>query len=409
MPDFFVEVRYRPGRIIGFRGFPLSLLRIQFDFMKYFVIAGEPSGDLHASNLIKGLKRHDPEASFRFAGGDLMQAAAGVEPVVHYKDMAFMGLWDVLTHLRTINRNFNRIKRDIKAFAPDAVILVDYPGFNLRMAKWAKKQGLKVFYYISPKLWAWKEGRVEIIRRYVDRMLVILPFETDYYKKHGIEVTYVGNPVKESVENFNPSPEKVFRSSHRLSDKPLIALLPGSRKTEIKMMLPVMKELAAYYPAYEFVIAGAPSLTRTDYEPYLQNSGIKILWNATYDLLSHAHAAVVTSGTATLETALFRVPQVVGYRTYKWQYELGKLFVKIDYFSLVNLILNRPAVPELLQDEFNPDKIRRELDAVLAGPNRNEMLKNYEALREKLGPLSPSDRAAEEIIGRLTGSLKTIE
>jgi lipid-A-disaccharide synthase len=370
--------------------------------MKYFLIAGEASGDLHASGLIEALKQKDKQAAFRFAGGDLMAKASGTSPVIHYKDMAFMGVWDVLKNLRTIKRNFDQVKQSIKEFNPAAVILVDYPGFNLRMAKWAKQHGYKVFYYISPKLWAWKEGRVEIIRKYVDKMFVILPFETEFYRRHGIEAEYVGNPVKEAVEAFVPPDRENFNRKHGLSGKPLIALLPGSRKTEIKLMLPVMAELMEYYPAYEFVIAGAPSLTRGDYDGVLQNRPVKIIFDATYDILAHARAAVVTSGTATLETALFRVPQVVGYRTYPLQYWIGKHIVNIKFFSLVNLILNRPAVPELLQNAFNPDTIRKHLDAISEGEKREKMLRDYEDLNKIIGPYKASEQTAEGIINLLS-------
>ncbi len=372
--------------------------------MKYFLIAGEASGDLHASNLIKALKQQDSEAQFRFAGGDYMARITGTQPVVHYKDMAFMGIWDVVKHIGIIRKNFKRVKEAVYHFTPDAVILVDYPGFNLRMARWAKQRGYKVFYYISPKLWAWKEGRIKIIERYVDKMFVILPFEVDFYRKHGIDAEYVGNPVKEAVENYRPLSQEAFRKKFHLSDKPLIALLPGSRKTEIKLMLPVMEKLTDLYPSYEFVIAGAPSLMQSDYEEVWAGKKIKIIRNATYDLLANARSGVITSGTATLETALLRLPQVVGYRTYPLQYFLGKLIVDIDYFSLVNLILNKPAVPELLQDAFSPGQIKRHLDEILDGNKRTRMLADYEMLDKTIGSYKASEKTAGHILSFLRQS-----
>ena len=327
-----------------------------------------------------------------------MAKAAGKEPVIHYRDMAFMGLWDVLTHLRTIQRNFKRVRQAIESMQPDAVILVDYPGFNLRMAKWAKKRGYKVFYYISPKLWAWKEGRVALIRRYVDRMMVILPFEVDFYRRHGIEVTYVGNPVAEETAQYRPVDRSRFLARNRLDDKPIVALLPGSRRQEIRYMLPLMMRLPAMFPDYRFVIAGAPSLRREVYEKNGLTEEVPLIFDQTYDLLAHAHLAVVTSGTATLETALFRVPQVVGYRTHPWQYRIGKWLVKIKYFSLVNLILDRPAVPELLQDAFSTEEVARHLKALDAGERRKRMLADYEELAEMLQEKTASEEAAGVIL-----------
>jgi len=366
--------------------------------MKYFVIAGEASGDLHASFLMKALREADSEAEFRFAGGDRMEQAAGVAPVVHYRQMAFMGLWDVLKHWRTVKQNFDTVKRAIRHFDPHAVILVDYPGFNLRMARWAKEKGYKVYYYISPKLWAWREKRVEIIRRYVDRMLVILPFEVDFYKRHGIEAVYVGNPVAEEVALYTPSARDVFLKRNGLPDKPLIALLPGSRKQEVHHMLPVMMELPGRFPAYTFVVAGAPSLDKEIYVHSGLRADVPLIREQTYDLLAHAHMAVVTSGTATLETALFHVPQVVGYRTQAWQYFLGKHLVKVPYFSLVNLILQRPAVPELLQQQFHAGRIAGLLEQLDQGPARQQMLADYQILEEMLKKKTASKEAARVIL-----------
>jgi len=366
--------------------------------MKYFLIAGEASGDWHAAHLMEALKQRDPGARFAFAGGDKMQAAGGTAPVVHYREMAFMGLWDVLTHLPAIRRNFRLVKEHISRFAPDTVILVDYPGFNLRMAKWAKQQGYKVVYYISPKLWAWKEGRVEIIRRYVDKMLLILPFEVEFYRRHGIDAVYVGNPVVEETAAHRPPAREEFLRRNGLDDKPLVALLPGSRRQEIKYMLPVMMQLPPAFPQFRFVVAGAPSLEPEIYTRYGLRAGVPLIQNQTYDLLAHAHLAVVTSGTATLETALFGVPQVVGYRTQPWQYHLGKHLVKVPYFSLVNLILGREAVPELLQDRFDARRIDRLLQALDRGDARDRMLADYARLREILQDRKASETAAGEII-----------
>ncbi len=369
--------------------------------MKYFLIAGEASGDLHASYLIKAIGRRDPRAEFAFAGGDKMAEAAGKSPVIHYRDMAFMGVWDVLTHLGTIRRNFRRVRQAIDRMRPDAVILTDYPGFNLRMAKWAKRRGYKVFYYISPKMWAWKEGRVELIRRYVDRMLVILPFEVNFYRRHGIEAVYVGNPVAEETALYRPPGRQTFLARHGWDEKPLVALLPGSRRQEIRHMLPLMMSLPDKFPAFRFVVAGAPSLERAIYERYGLREDTPLVFDETYDLLAHAHMAVVTSGTATLETALFGVPQVVGYRTHPLQYHIGKHLVKIKYFSLVNLILDRPAVPELLQHDFNTESVAEHLNALDHGDAREEMLAHYRELAAMLKEKTASEEAARVILNDL--------
>lgn len=358
------------------------------------LIAGEASGDLHAARLIRALRARDAAAEFRFLGGDEMARAAGREPEIHYADMAFMGLWDVLTHLRAIKRNLKRAENLLETFRPDALILVDYPGFNLRLARYAKERGFRVFYYITPKVWAWKEGRIELLRKYTDRRFVILPFEPAYFAKHGLEVTYVGNPVKEAVDEHRPPDAAEFRRKNALDERPLVALLPGSRRQEIRHMLPMMMRLADMMPGVQFAIAGAPSLDESVYRRYGWNERIPLLHGQTYDLLSVSHAAVVTSGTATLETALLGVPQVVGYRTVEWQYRLGKLFVDIEYFSLVNLILNRPAVPELLQGEFNEVRVKNYLEKLLHDtPERRQMLSDYADLRKEIG----DKRASEEV------------
>ncbi len=363
--------------------------------MKYFLIAGEASGDLHASRLIKALRDLDSEAQFRFMGGDLMKNAAGVEPEVHYKDMAYMGLFEVLANLKTIRKNFRKIEQAVLDFRPDAVIPVDYPGFNLRISKRLKNKGFRIFYYISPKLWAWKENRVEIIRKYVDELYLILPFEVEFYRKHGINAEYVGNPVKEAVEDFM---RQNSENDFSVFDKPLIALLPGSRKQEIRRMLPVMAALPELFPAYDFIIAGAPSVSLDFYKEILGETHIPVLFGKTYDILKNARAAVVTSGTATLETALFGVPQVVGYKTGSLQYHLGKRLVKIPYFSLVNLILNREAVPELLQNQFNIHNIQKHLKAILQGDAREKMLNDYRELNQIIGQKTASREVARRIL-----------
>ncbi len=369
--------------------------------MKYFLIAGEASGDLHASNLMKALSKYDSGVSFAFTGGDLMASVSGQKPVVHYRNMAFMGVIDVLKNLRTIRKNFETVKNAVLRFKPDALILVDYPGFNLRMAKWAKKQGIKVFYYISPKLWAWKEGRVEIIRQNVDKMFVILPFEVDFYKKHSINVQYVGNPVVDAVTDFKPAERTDFLEKYTLEDKPLIALLPGSRKQEIKRMLPIMEKVQQNFPGYQFLIAGAPSLDEKIYKQTLEQENIPVIFNETYNILAHSTAAIVTSGTATLETALFGIPQVVGYRTQALQYWIGKHIVDITYFSLVNLIMDEPVVPELLQGTFNSQNINMHLKKLLHGDERMQMLERYKRLKEKLGNKRASGETARAIINLL--------
>lgn len=330
--------------------------------MRYYIIAGEASGDLHGSNLIKSLKQQDPDAHIRIWGGDLMEAQ-GATLVKHYKELAFMGFVEVIRNLPTIFRNLRMCKEDIVAFQPDALILIDYPGFNLRIAKWASEKGLKVIYYISPQVWAWKESRVKAIREQVDKMLVILPFEKDFYKKWNYEVEYVGHPLIEVIT------EAKSHQQAPLSDKPIIALLPGSRSQEVSLKLPVMLEVSKYFPDYQFIVAKAPSLEDAFFEtmmgPYPNVSAIK---GNTYGLLNQATAALVTSGTATLETALFGVPEVVCYKGSQVSYEIARRLIKVKYISLVNLIMDKPVVKELIQQDMNPQNIREELDKLLKDP-----------------------------------------
>lgn len=367
--------------------------------MKYYIIAGEASGDLHGSNLIKQLKQYDPKASFRVWGGDLM-ARAGGELRKHYRDLAFMGFIEVVKNLRTIFRNIEFCKQDILDFQPDALILIDYPGFNLRIAKWAKEQDFKVIYYISPQLWAWHASRVDDIKKTVDKMLVILPFEPDFYKKYNYEVEFVGHPLLDVVENFQPDGD--FLQKHGLDERPIIALLPGSRKQEISRMLEVMLTVVSKFPEYQFVIAGAPSQDQEFYESILAKAGttdVQLVQNQTYQLLSHAQAALVTSGTATLETALFDVPEVVCYKGSTISYAIAKRLVgkRIKFISLVNLIVDRLLVHELIQNDLNPKNLQRELAAVLKPKKAQEIKNGYTELRQKLGNAGASERATQVI------------
>lgn len=366
--------------------------------MKYYIIAGEASGDLHASNLIKSILTKDNHAEFRFWGGDLMAAAAGSTPVKHYKELAFMGFLEVVQNLRTILKNIKFCKQDLASYQPDVVILVDYPGFNLRIAEFAKGLGARVVYYISPQLWAWKEGRVEKIRKHVDQLLVILPFEKEFYQKHQVVAEFVGHPLLDAVSDLPPVHPADFRKEHRLSDQPIIALLPGSRQQEVKKMLQLMLSVRQYFPQYQFVIAGAPGLTPDFYEQFTDGQ-VHFVSNRTYDLLRCSEAALVTSGTATLETALLNVPEVVCYRSSMISYEIGKRLVKnIRFISLVNLIMDQEIVKELIQSDLTTENLVKELSLILNGEGRDKMLQNYRLLREKLGGHGASDAAAEAII-----------
>lgn len=365
--------------------------------MKYYIIAGEASGDLHGSNLMKALKQKDPNAEFRFWGGDLM-AKQGGTMVKHYRDLAFMGFLEVAMNLKTILNNIKFCKEDIKNNKPDVLILVDYPGFNLRIAKFAKELGIKVVYYISPQLWAWKEGRVEIIKKYVDEMMVILPFEEDFYKKHKVHSHFVGHPLLDAISTLQDIDIEEFKKENGLNEKEIIALLPGSRKQEVEKMLEMMLSVRPYFKEYQFVIAGAPSLPKEFYEKYVDEN-VHFVSNRTYDLLRCSKAALVTSGTATLETALLNVPEVVCYRGSKVSYAIAKRLVKnIKYISLVNLIMDREVVKELIQNDLNTKNLVEELKKMLEGEKRVEVLKEYELLREKLGGEGASRNAAEVIV-----------
>lgn len=363
--------------------------------MKYYIIAGEASGDLHGSNLMKAILKKDPNAEFRFWGGDLMQNVGGTL-VKHYKDLAFMGFLEVLKNIKTILKNIKFCKQDIKNYLPDTLILIDYPGFNLRIAEYAKKLGIKVVYYISPQLWAWKEGRIKTIQNYVDEMLVILPFERDFYQKHQYNVHFVGHPLLDAISDLKEINIGNFKKEHSLNDKPIIALLPGSRKQEVEKMLQTMLSVRSYFPEYQFVIAGAPSLPKSFYQNFVDDN-VHFVSNKTYDLLRCSEAALVTSGTATLETALLNVPEVVCYRGSTISYEIGKRLVKnIKYISLVNLIMDKEVVKELIQHDLTTENLVKELRLIL-GENREEILSNYKVLKEKLGGSGASEKAAEII------------
>lgn len=364
--------------------------------MKYYIIAGEASGDLHGSNLMKELKRVDPDFEFRFWGGDLMQVQAG-KPVKHYRDLAFMGFSEVLMNLRTILGNIRFCKKDIQQWQPDAVILIDYPGFNMRIGDFAKSLGIKVYYYISPQIWAWKTGRVHQIKKFVDRMFVILPFEKDFYKKYDFEVDFVGHPLLDALKDLPDLDAESFRKENGLDDRRIIALLPGSRQQEIKIKLPIMKSVVNNFPEYQFVVAAAPSLN-IDFYHQIGGDDLKILTGRTYDLIRMSEAALVTSGTATLETALLNTPEVVCYKGGRISYEIGKRVVKfVKFISLVNLIMDREVVRELIQNELNPKNLKDELQKILNEPCRSRILKEYEELRKKLGGAGASQRTAELI------------
>ncbi len=371
--------------------------------MRYYLIAGEASGDLHGANLIRALQQEDPAAQVRAWGGDLM-AGAGAEVVKHYRDLAFMGFWEVAKNLRTILGNFRFCKADVGAWRPDVLILIDYPGFNLRMAHWAKAAGLRVFYYISPQLWAWHSSRVHGIKANVERMYVILPFEPEFYQKYHCEVDFVGHPLLDVVERFQAPAD--FREANGLDDRPIVALLPGSRRQEISRMLEAMLQVAPHFPAYQFVIGGAPAIPRDFYEAIIRATGLPgVHWvgNQTYALLSHARAALVTSGTATLETALFGVPQAVCYRGSAVSFFIARRLVNVKYISLVNLIADRPVVRELIQHDLTAANLRAQLEALLDETHAAGIREGYRLLQEKLGEAGASQRVARLMVQRLRG------
>ena len=364
--------------------------------MKYYLIAGEASGDLHGSNLMKQIKASDSKAEFRFWGGDLMQEQ-DKNLLVHYRETAFMGLSDVLLNLNTIRKFLKKCKADILHFNPDALIFIDYPGFNLRIAKFAKENKFKTHYYISPKVWAWNTGRALKIKRDIDFLYTILPFETEFYAKFNMKVDYVGNPLCDSISNYDFNNN--FKADQQIS-RPFIALLPGSRMSELKHVLPTMLKTIKNFPEFDFILAGANHIPNNIYESYCAGYPVKIVKGLTYDVVKNANAALVCSGTATLETALLNCPQVVVFRFSKLSYFIGKLLIKVKYISLVNLILNKPVLEELIQDEFNESKIVSALSKILNGPKRLEMIQSYAALKIKVGNSGASERAASLIVSR---------
>ena len=376
--------------------------------MKYYLIVGEASGDLHASRLMQSLKQYDPDAEFRFFGGDLMTKAGGTR-VKHYRELAYMGFVPVLLHLPTIFKNMKMCKEDIVRWKPDVVILVDYPGFNLNIAKFVKKNTkIPVYYYISPKIWAWKEWRIKAIKRDVREMFSILPFEVPFYeKKHNYKIHYVGNPTAEEIDNFRhvyTESKDEFCQRNGLSSKPIIAILAGSRKQEIKDNLPSMLEAARHFEDYQMVIAAAPSITESYYKKFLGDSEAKMVKTQTYELLSHSTVALVTSGTATLETALLNVPQVVCYETPvpKLIRFVFKHIIKVRFISLVNLIADKEIVQELLADRFSIRNIANELYRILPGqPSRDRMLADYQLVRDRLGNEAAPDNAARIMVEKL--------
>lgn len=368
--------------------------------MKYYILAGEASGDLHGANLIKALLQEDKHADIRFWGGDLMESAGGTL-VKHYKERAFMGFTEVIMNLNKIFKLISFCKSDIQSFNPDVVVFIDNSGFNLRIAKWAKARGYRTNYYISPQVWASRASRVKAIKRDIDNMFVILPFVKPFYEKYDYNVTFVGHPLIDAIANREQVEEFKFRKAHELSDKPIIALLPGSRKQEITKMLSVMLSIVDNYPGHQFVIAGAPSQDYSFYQTFIKKNHIKFISNKTYDLLSISTAALVTSGTATLETALFKVPQVVCYKGSSISYQIAKRIITLKFISLVNLIMDKLVVTELIQSDFNQKRLKEELDKVLYSDSRKKMFLDYFELEKVLGGKGASKKTAKLICDSL--------
>ncbi|WP_275316518.1 lipid-A-disaccharide synthase [Tenacibaculum bernardetii] len=368
--------------------------------MKYYILVGEASGDLHGANLMKALLKEDPSAEIRFWGGDLMQEVGGTL-VKHYKERAFMGFLEVLMNLRKILGMMSFCKKDIANFKPDVLILIDNSGFNLRIAKWAKEQGFKTNYYISPQVWASRAGRVKDIKRDVDAMFVILPFEKEFYQKYNYDVYFVGHPLIDGIAGRKQVNVKDFRSEHNLGNKDIVVLLPGSRKQEITKMLSVMLSLVDDFSNYQFVVAGAPSQPYEFYKEFIRDSNVKFINNKTYDLLSISHAALVASGTATLETALFKVPQVVCYKGSNISYQIAKRIITLKYISLVNLIMDKEVVTELIQNDFTKKNLKKELKHILEPKHREELFLSYFDLEQKLGGKGASEKTAKLIVSGL--------
>lgn len=374
--------------------------------MKYYIISGEASGDLHGSNLVKALRKRDHEAQIRAWGGDLMREA-GADVVKHYRDLAFMGFAEVAANIRTIMRNFRECKEDILEFTPDVLILIDYPGFNLRMAEFGKNKGFKVFYYISPQIWAWKQNRVKKIKAYVDEMFVILPFEKEFYARFDVDAHFVGHPLIDAVETYQQKlPDRdQFISEWNLDERKIALLMPGSRKQEISRMLPLMLQVADEFPEYQFVVAGAPGQDASYYRSFTENRNVKVISGKTYELLNYADAAMVTSGTATLEAAIFGVPQVVCYKGGSLSYLIARSLVKVKYISLVNLIMDRQVVKELIQTDLNAKSLAKEFRAIaVPGDRRNQMVTEYEELYSKLGGRGASEKTADLMLKKLQTS-----
>ncbi|HRS53381.1 MAG TPA: lipid-A-disaccharide synthase [Bacteroidales bacterium] len=366
--------------------------------MKYYIISGESSGDLHGANLMKYIKKYDNNATFRIWGGNLMLNEGGTL-VKHYKDLAFMGFTEVITHIFTIIKNFLFCIKDIVSFKPDAVILIDYPGFNLKIAKFAKKKGFKVFYYISPQIWAWKQSRIKIIRKYVDRMFVILPFEKNFYESFDVEVDFVGHPLLDVMN------DSLNNQSLNKKNENIIAILPGSRKQEINNMLPIMLKITKNFPNKQFIVAGVSSVNNKIYDIIHKYKNVSIEYDNITNILLKAQAAIVTSGTATLQTALFEVPQIVCYKGSLISYYLAKKFIKVKYISLVNLIMNKPVIKELIQYDFNVNNLTNLLSELLYNQQTREQIKhNYIELKEKLGHSGASQKTAKLIFERLKNS-----
>lgn len=370
--------------------------------MKYYIIAGEASGDLHGSNLIASIKKKDTRAKIRAWGGDLMKKQ-GATLVKHYRDLAFMGFVEVLMHLKTILNNLKFCKKDILRFSPDAIILIDYPGFNIKVAKFAHKHNIKVYYYISPQVWAWKKRRVHTLKKVVDKMLVILPFEKPFYDEYQVDAHFVGHPLIDELSKLKVINGKTFVKQNALNpNKEIIALLPGSRKQEVSRMLEIMLKVVKMYPKYQFVIACAPSLTEDFYKSIVGDENVHMVFNKTYQLLQVASAALVTSGTATLETALLYVPEVVCYKGNQISYLIAKKLIKVKYICLVNLIMDKPVVKELIQNDLTPENIKAELDLLLTNHKRQRrLLEDYEELKNVLGNAGASNNAASIIISDL--------
>lgn len=368
---------------------------------RLYIIAGEASGDLHGANLIKAMKKQE-DVNIRAWGGDKMEEA-GADVVKHFRDLAFMGFLEVAMNLRTIMKNLSFCKSDILNYKPDALILIDYPGFNMRIAEWAHKQGIKVFYYISPQIWAWKKNRVYSLKKTVDKMFVILPFEKDFYKKYDMDVEFVGHPLMDEINDFKKQAQSFenFTKRNSLSQKPIIALIPGSRKQEISKILPEMMRLRSQYPDHQFVLGAAPSMDDSFYRSIIGDSDVSIIRDQTYPLYHHAQVGMVASGTATLEAAIFGLPEVVCYKGSAISVQIARRVIKVKYISLVNLIMDKEIVTELIQNDLNSKKLKKELDLLLDENYAEKLEESYKALRQKLGGVGASDKAAQAMLKSL--------